>query len=92
MKKVKFTRTQREKLNKLGWLNRDKEDIVKYGNGIYHKQVGKVWISLMIRNHLIERFQFSVVGQTDKLDFAFSLADDLKDALKEIRNLNYFDY
>lgn len=92
MNKIKFTRGQREKLTKNGWSKRTDGNVVESGNGLYTKQIGKVWITLMIRDHYIERFQSSVVMQTDDLNFAFDIADDFKEAIKEVRRLNYFNY
>ena len=92
MEKVKFTRGQREKLTKLGWVRRSDGNVVETGRGKYSKQIGRVWITLMIEDHYIQRMQCSVVMQTDDLNLAFDVADDLKEAIKEVRRLNYFNY
>ena len=94
MEKIKFTRRQREKLRDLGWnkhFSYEEKDVVRTGEGKYSKQFGKVWITIVIENHLIQRFQTSLIFQTTNTDFAFSLAEDLKRGLIEIKSLNYFN-
>lgn len=93
MEKVRFTRSVREKLRDLGWQKHFacNVDVVKTGEGKYSKQFGKVWITIMISMHYIQRIQSSIFCQTSDLDFAESLSKDFAEGIEELKSLKFFN-
>lgn len=91
MELVTFTRAQREKLQRLGYYNCYKNNAVKSGEGCYTKQIGKVYLSIHIRDHKIKRFAFSLPYQGTDLDFAQECLSNISSGLKEIKALKYFE-
>lgn len=89
--KVRFTRARREKLQQLGWKKIGKEDIVKSGYGKYSKDFGGTNVSILIRDHMIHLFQFSLLYQGTDVSFPTNQISNAKAALDEISSLGYFN-
>lgn len=89
--KQRFTEHQRQKLVKLGFQKMSGTNVVKYGHGSYSKRFGFVHITLQIRNHLIERFAFSIPYQGTDFIFATQCCKDQIEAIEFVKGLGYFD-
>ena len=88
---TRFTRTVREKLRDLGWEKTwatGNVDVVKYGEGRYTKQFGKVWITLEVEGGYVARVRSTVYCQTRLVSFAEKLAEDFTKGIAEVKSLN----